>query len=55
MSDADMIIAIINALQTDSNILLLIRAAATRALNSGTIGTDQLNNLMTALGLNTGG
>lgn len=49
MSQADMIAAIINAIQTDSNLLILLRGAVTN--NIGNVPILQLQAIMTALGL----
>lgn len=51
MSDADMLAAIINAIQTDENLIALIRAAVTNSLQTAI--TVQLQNAMTILGLPT--
>lgn len=51
MSDQDMITAIINAIQTDSNLILLMRAVVTN--NIGNVQTSQLQAMMTLLNLPT--
>lgn len=49
MDQQDMITAIINAIQTDANLIILMRGAVTN--NIGNVSITQLQSIMTALGL----
>lgn len=51
MSNQDMITAILTAIQTDSNLLLLLRLMI--ANNIGNVQTPQLQAMCTALGIAT--
>lgn len=51
MSQQDMLTAIINAIQTDANLIILLRASVT--LNIPNVSVQQLQAIMTLLNLPT--
>lgn len=53
MTNAQMIAAIIAAIQTDANVILVMRAVVTNNLPN--VSTTQLTNICTILGIDTSG